>query len=85
MSDVVIVQRGVLKGNFDDDNYDPHVEATYDGVTYTYLVGSGSHSMLGKLLKAGDEVRFVDVSPSYKGYNGPKYCSLLCPHCGHWW
>jgi len=82
MTDMVFVQDGVLKGNFEDDNYDPHVEGD-DGVTY--LVGSGSHSMLGKLLKAGDKVKFVDVSPSYLGYNGPKYCSLLCPHCGHWW
>jgi hypothetical protein len=92
MSDATFIQTGILKGNWEEDNYDPHVEATYDGVTYTYLVGSGSWMMLGKVFKAGDEVRFVDVSPSYlklgKGeqeYKGPKYCALVCPYCDHWW
>lgn len=84
MTESIVIQKGVLKGNFEDDNYNPHVEAVYDGVTFIYLVGSVSHSMLGKLLKAGDEVRFVDTSPNYQGYIGPKYCALLCPYCGHY-
>jgi hypothetical protein len=81
----IIVQRGILKGNFEENNFDPHVDSIVDGKTYTYLVGSASWSKLGKLFKAGDEVSFVDTSPSYQGYKGPKYCALLCPYCGNWW
>jgi hypothetical protein len=84
MSDVVIVQEGILKGPWEEDNYNPRVEAVHDGVTYTYLAGSGSHLKL-KLFKDGDKVHFVDTTPSYEGYSGSKYCSLLCPYCGQYW
>lgn len=80
MSQCIIVEQGILKGSWEEDNYNPHVEA--NGLTY--LVGSGSSLKL-KLFKDGDKVSFVDTTPTYEGYNGPKYCSLLCPYCGQYW